>query len=71
MRIATGRVVDGKVEVEGDRLREGATVTVLAADDDETFELSADDEAALRRAIAEAERGEGADGDQLLDDLSH
>ena len=32
MRIATGRVISGKVVVEGEPLTEGATVTVLAPD---------------------------------------
>jgi hypothetical protein len=70
MRIATGRVVDGKVVVEGDPLDEGAVVTVLAPEGEETFSLSPDDEDALRGALAEADRGESIDGDELLDQLS-
>ena len=34
MRIATGRVVDGKVIVDGEPLKEGATVTVLTPDNE-------------------------------------
>jgi hypothetical protein len=37
MQIASGRVVDGRVELDGD-LPEGASVTVIARDGDETFE---------------------------------
>jgi hypothetical protein len=37
MQIASGNVVDGRVELDGE-LPEGASVTVIARDDDETFE---------------------------------
>jgi hypothetical protein len=30
MEVVTGRVVDGRIVVEGDALREGAMVTVLS-----------------------------------------
>ncbi len=69
MRVATGRVVSGRVIVEGEPLAEGATVTVLVADGDETFELNSDAEAALLAAICEAERGDALDGADLLRDL--
>jgi hypothetical protein len=54
MRIVSGKVIDGKVVVEGEKLDEGAVVTVVAREDDETFELSAEDEAALLASIAAA-----------------
>ena len=57
MRIIRGKVVDGRVVVEGEALSEGATVTVLAPDE-ATFTLSEEDEAALLVAISEADRGE-------------
>jgi hypothetical protein len=66
MRIATGKVVDGRVVVEGAALDEGATVTVIAREDDESFVLSPDEEAELLEAIGEAERGEVIGGDELL-----
>jgi len=69
MRVASGKVIDGKVVVAGDALSEGATVTVLARDDDETFEASPEQEAALLSAIAEAERGDFVSSDQLLASL--
>ena len=47
MRIATGKVVQGKLELDGDSLGEGVTVTVLVPESDETFELTPDEEAAL------------------------
>lgn len=58
MRITSGRVVFGKVVVEDEALPEGATVTVLAPDGSEEFELSPMDEEALLEAIGEADRGE-------------
>lgn len=58
MKVATGRVVDGKVVLEGEPLPEGSVVTVVSAEDDETFDVSAEDEQALLAAMAEAERGE-------------
>jgi hypothetical protein len=53
MKMATGRVVSGKVVVEGEALEEGETVTVPIHDDEETFELGSEDrpkaEEVLRR----------------------
>jgi hypothetical protein len=39
MKVATGKVVDGKVILEGVSFAEGTSVTVLARDD-EGFELT-------------------------------
>ena len=68
MRVVTGKVVDGKVVVEGDPLEEGSTVTVLAPEDDDDFELTAEQEAILLKAIEEADQGDFIEGDQLLRD---
>ncbi len=70
MKVATGTVVSGKIVIDGLPFPEGATVTVLAPEDGETFELGASDEAALLAAIAEADRGEVIEGKQFLRDLS-
>jgi hypothetical protein len=70
VRVATGRVVDGKVVVDGDVLEEGTVVTVLAVDDDESFDLSSDQEQELRLAIAEADRGEGVEAETFLEQLA-
>jgi len=56
MKVVTGRVVAGKIEVEGGSLEEGSTVTVLAPERDETFLLDSQAEAALIEAMAEADR---------------
>jgi hypothetical protein len=69
MRIATGKVVAGKVVVDGLPLEEGATVTVIAPENAESFELSSADEAALLAAIAEADSGDLVDADEILADL--
>jgi hypothetical protein len=58
MRVATGRVVEGKVVVEGEPWTEGTVVTVVGRDDEDTFEVSADQERALLEAVAQADRGE-------------
>jgi beta-lactam-binding protein with PASTA domain len=56
MRIAPGRVVDGRVEVDAE-LPEGASVTVFALEGDETFEADAETERMLLEAIAQCQRG--------------
>ncbi len=66
MRVATGTVVGGHVVVEGEPLAEGAKVTVVLQEDGETFEASPEEEAILLRSIAEADRGELVDFDEVL-----
>jgi hypothetical protein len=68
MEIASGRVVGGRVELDSE-LPEGATVTVLARDADETFEVDAETEEALLRAIEQCRRGETIPMSQLLREL--
>ena len=69
MQLATGTVVDGKIVVEGDPLPEGAVVTILARDADETFEVPPELEAELLESIAQAERGETISAEQVLERL--
>ncbi len=69
MRIATGKIVAGKVVLEGEPFEEGTAVAVIAADDSESFELSPEQEAELLEAIAEIDRGEFVDGADLLRSL--
>ncbi len=64
MLVATGKVVDGKVVVEG------ATVTILAPEDAETFEVGPEEETALLAAIAEADRGDFIEAADILAKLS-
>ena len=56
MRIAPGKVVDGRVELDAE-LPEGAFVTVFALEGDETFEADAETEKMLLEAIAQCRRG--------------
>lgn len=58
MLITTGQVQNGAIEIDDQTLPEGAKVTILVHEVDETFEVSAEDEAKLLTAIAEAERGD-------------
>ena len=69
MKIVSGKVIEGRIVVEGEPLEEGSTVTVIAPERDETFALDPDTEAALLAAIGEADRGETITGDQLLNRL--
>ena len=69
MRHATGTVIDGKVIVDGEQLPEGAIVTILAREADESFEVPPELEAELLESIAEADRGETITADELLERL--
>ena len=70
MKIATGKVVGGKVVVDGAPLEEGASVTVMARDDENGFTLSPEEEAELLLSIAEADRGETISAEELLAKLA-
>jgi hypothetical protein len=69
MKVATGKVVGGKVILDGADFAEGATVTVLARDDNELFEASPELENALLQAIEEAQRGDVVAGETLVSGL--
>jgi len=68
MRIASGKVVGGRVELDSD-LPEGTSVTVLAHEGDETFEADPATEKMLLDAIAQCERGDTVSMSQLLSEL--
>ena len=68
MEIASGRVIGGRVELDSE-LPEGTAVTVLAGKPDETFEVDADTEQALLRAIEQCRRGKTIPMSQLLGEL--
>jgi len=69
MRVATGKVMGGKIVLEGEPWEEGTMVTVLAPDDEETVELSPEEEEELLEAIAEADAGDFISGEQVLREL--
>jgi hypothetical protein len=71
MRVATGKVVDGKVVVDGEPLVEGSTVTVFLPEPGEEIELTPEEESRLAQAVREADEGDFIEGDaeQFLDEL--
>ncbi|MCL4684982.1 hypothetical protein KJ059_09560 [Myxococcota bacterium] len=69
MRIATGKVIHGKLELDGDSLEEGSVVTVLVPEPDETFELTSDEEIALEESLEQAAKGQFVDSEALLREL--
>ncbi|MDX6559988.1 MAG: hypothetical protein QOF72_3037 [Blastocatellia bacterium] len=71
MLVTTGKVSGGAIEVEPGSLPEGATVTILATEDGEVFELNSSDEAMMLAAIAEAERGEVINASEVLRQINN
>ena len=69
MRVTTGRVVNGKIEVPDEESAEGMAMTVVSSEDSGTFTLSPEAEAALLTSIEEADRGEVISGEVLLREL--
>jgi hypothetical protein len=63
-----GKVVQGQIVYEGD-LPEGAGVTLIAREDEETFEVSPELRAVLLESIAQCERGEMISSDELLREM--
>ena len=70
MKIATGKVIDGKIVVDGEFLEEGESVTVLARDAESGFTLSPEDEAELLLSISEADRDQTISVEELLAKLA-
>ena len=68
MRIAPGKVVNGRVELDAE-LPEGTSVTVLALEGDETFEADAETEQLLLQAIAQCEKGQTTPMADLVSEL--
>jgi hypothetical protein len=68
MKIASGKVIGGRVELDGE-LPEGASVTVIARDEDETFEADSATEKMLLEAIAQCERGKSVPLEHVLSEL--
>ena len=64
-----GKVIDGKIVVEGDALPEGSNVRVIIPTDGGFDELTDEDWAELQEAVAEIERGDYITGEELLADL--
>jgi len=69
MRVASGHVVDGRVELMDAELPEGAAVTVLLPEGDEQFEADEETERMLLESIAQCDRGETVPFDEVLEAL--
>ena len=71
VQIQTGRVVDGKVVVDTEvPLEEGAVVTVVSGDPEETFEIPDELRSHLRASIEELDRGPGVPAEEVLAELA-
>ncbi len=68
MLVASGKVVDGRVEIDVD-LPEGASVTVLLIEGDGTFEADSETETMLLEAIEQCRRNGTTPMTQFLDEL--
>jgi hypothetical protein len=69
VKIATGTVLHGQIVVEGEPFSEGEKVTILSHDNSETFHVTPEEKRLLLESIAQAERGEFVDADELLAEL--
>jgi hypothetical protein len=70
MQVFSARVRGGTiVPDDGVTLPEGATVTVIADDDSQPFEVTPEEESELLEAIAGVERGETVRAEDLLERL--
>lgn len=65
MRITIGKVRNGSIDLQGEVLPEGATVTIVAPEAEDAFELGPDEEAELSAAIEAADRGETVDDSRV------
>ncbi len=69
MQVATGKIVDGKVVVDGVALPEGAIVTVFAEDVESIVRLPPALQAELEEALDEADLEHGVSAQALLESL--
>jgi hypothetical protein len=65
----SAKVVDGHLDLPEGELEDGVTVTILVPEPGGGFELNDEQRKELLEALAEADRGEGVDGRQILDEL--
>lgn len=69
MRVASGRIIEGRVELTDTDFPEGAAVTVLLPEGNETFEADEETERMLLESIAQCERGETIPFRTVLEEL--
>ena len=70
MQVTAGKVIDGKVVVDGIVLPEGTVVTIFAKDTGAVVRLSPSLLSELEEALDEAEREEDVSAEVLLERLS-
>jgi len=68
MKIVTGTVVHGHIVVEGQPFSEGEKVTVLSSNE-QSFRVTPEEKRILLESIAQADRGELLNGEDLLAEL--
>jgi hypothetical protein len=69
MKVISGTVVRGKVEVPKGAFAEGDRVAIVAAEPAEPIQLTPEQEAELVAAVEDIRRGRYVDGHELLADL--
>lgn len=69
MRVASGRVIHGRVELMDSEFPEGSAVTVLLPEGDETFEADEETERMLLESIAQCERGQTVPFETMIERL--
>lgn len=68
MQVTRGKVINGRIVVDAE-LPEGAEVTLIVNDDEETFEVTPELEGMLVASMAEGDRGETIPADELMREL--
>lgn len=69
MKVITGTVENGKIELPVGTLLEGAQVAILAPESDHPIVLSAAEESELEAAVNDLRRGDFIAGSELLSQL--
>jgi hypothetical protein len=69
MKVMTGTVVNGRIELPAEALGEGVRVMIVAAEVGETAHLTAAEEEELFQSAEQIRRGEYVDGAELVRDL--
>ena len=65
----TGTVLDGRIIIEGEPLPDGALVTVLMREGNETFHVAPEEKRQLLDAIDQAKQGTFVDAEALLAEI--
>jgi hypothetical protein len=69
MELLTGKIIGGKVVLDGDSLAEGTVVAVIAKGDRSPARLPRALQKELEEALEEADQEEGISGEEMLEKL--